>query len=139
MHGAGGAQAEPMRGSRVVSTTVEEVVVPALSGQAEALLTLHGALALEGTRLVVHRDGVVLGVATVRLSSPTAELLSVLVDPNHRHRGLGRRLIAETVRRARIAGCTRLWVHLPRTADGALGFFRHLGFEDTHVALDLRL
>lgn len=110
-----------------------------MSAQAESLLALRGASVRDGQVIVVQREGVVLGVAVVRLLSPDAELVALVTDPNHRHRGVGRLLVRDLARRARIAGCTRLRVRLPRSDDAALAFFVRLGFEDTHVAFDLPL
>ena len=62
-----------------------------------------------------------------------------MTDPNHRHRGVGRQLVLEMCARARQAQCKLLRVRISKTEDGVLGFFRGLGFEDTHLALDLTL
>lgn len=107
--------------------------------QAESLLSLCGARWREGTVLIAQEDDELLGVAVLRLHAGEAEILSLVTDPNHRHRGVGRQLVLEMSRRARLAGCTRLRVRLSRTNDGVVGFFRGLGFEDTHLALDLTL
>ena len=111
----------------------------AVSAKAEGLLALCGASAREGTVLVAQEAGEVLGVAVLRLAAPDGEILALVTDPNVRHRGIGRRLVEEMARRARVAGCTRLRVRLSRTDDATTGFFRALGFDDTHVALDLPL
>ncbi len=123
-----------MRLKRVVETTVE-AGRPELLAQAEALLALVGSRVDDGTVLVVVRGGEVLGASVVRVCGLDADLLAL----NHRHRGIGRRLVVESVRRARIAGCRRLRVRLPKTLDGLATFFAHLGFEETQLALDLEL
>ncbi len=127
-----------MRLKRVVETTVE-AGRPELLAQAEALLALVGSRVDDGTVLVVVRGGEVLGASVVRVCGLDADLLALVTDPNHRHRGIGRRLVVESVRRARIAGCRRLRVRLPKTLDGLATFFAHLGFEETQLALDLEL
>jgi len=123
-----------VRLKRVVETTVE-AGRPELLAQAEALLALVGSRVDDGTVLVVVRGGEVLGASVVRVCGLDADLLAL----NHRHRGIGRRLVVESVRRARIAGCRRLRVRLPKTLDGLATFFAHLGFEETQLALDLEL
>lgn len=75
----------------------------------------------------------------LRLAAGEAEIVALVTDPNHRHRGVGRQLVLEMSRRARLAGCTLLRVRISRTDDGPLAFFRGLGFDDTHLALDLPL
>jgi ribosomal protein S18 acetylase RimI-like enzyme len=106
---------------------------------AEALLSLCGATLREGTVLIAQEGDELLGVAVLRLHAGEAEILALVTDPNHRHRGVGRQLVLEMSKRARLARCTLLRVRIPRTDDGVSGFFRGLGFEETHLALDLEL
>ncbi|MDP1823002.1 MAG: GNAT family N-acetyltransferase [Archangium sp.] len=120
------------RGQR---TSVREAV----NEKAESLLSLCGGTVREGTVLIAQEGDELLGVAVLRLHAGEAEILSLVTDPNHRHRGVGRQLVLEMSRRARLAKCTVLRVRISRTDDGVLGFFRGLGFDDTHVALDLVL
>lgn len=120
------------RGQR---TSVREAV----NEQAEALLSLSGAPRREGTVLIAQDGEDLLGVGVLRLHAGEAEILSLVTDPNYRHRGVGRQLVLEMCRRARLAGCTRLRVRIARREDGVLGFFRGLGFDETHLALDLAL
>lgn len=111
----------------------------AVDERAEPLLALGGHALREGTVLVAQAGDEVLGVAVLRLGPVAAEILAVVTDPNHRHRGVGRELVLEMVRRARAAGCRRVQLRVPKTQDGVLGFFRALGFDETHLALDLLL
>ncbi|MBL8920904.1 MAG: GNAT family N-acetyltransferase [Myxococcaceae bacterium] len=127
-----------MKAKRVVETTVEESG-PAMGAQAESLLALCGASVRDGQVLIVQRAGVVLGVGVLRLAAPDAEIVALVTDPNYRHHGVGRLLVREMARRARVAGCARLRVRLRRSDDAPLAFFARLGFEDTHVAFDLPL
>lgn len=105
----------------------------------EALLSLCGRAPREGTVLVAQEGDEVLGVAVFRLGPDDAEILALVTDPNFRHRGVGRQLVIEMRRRARVGGCRRLRVRLKQTDDATLSFFRALGFEETHLALDLLL
>jgi len=120
------------RGQR---TSVREAV----NEKAESLLSLCGASLREGTVLIAQEGEELLGVAVLRLHQGEAAILSLVTDPNHRHQGVGRKLVLEMSRRARLAGCTVLRVRISRTEDGVVGFFRGLGFDDTHLALDLTL
>ncbi|MDX2014575.1 MAG: GNAT family N-acetyltransferase [Myxococcaceae bacterium] len=126
-----------MRARRVVSPTVEEDV--RYSEQAEALLALCGVTSRPASALVIQHDGVVLAVASYRLEPPEAALLALVTEPNHRHRGLGRRLLLEVARRARLVGCRCVRAHVRRADDAAIAFLHRLGFEELTVALDLRL
>ena len=110
-----------------------------MSARAENLLALCGATVRDGTVLVAQEGGEVVGVAVLRLGGGEAEILALVTEPNHRHHGVGARLVAEMTRRARVAGCRLLRVRLPRADDATHTFFRALGFDDTHVALDLML
>ncbi len=111
----------------------------AMNEKAESLLSLCGATLREGTVLVAQQEDELLGVAVLRLHAGEAEIVALVTDPNHRHRGVGRLLVLEMSRRARLAGCPRLRVRISKTDDGVVGFFRGLGFDDTHLALDLLL
>ncbi|MEW5739762.1 MAG: GNAT family N-acetyltransferase [Myxococcota bacterium] len=110
-----------------------------MSAQVDSLLGLCGVRADAGQVLIVVRDDEVLGVGVLRIDGVDAEVVGLVTEPSHRHRGIGRQLVREMESRARRAGCHRLRVRLSRTADAAAGFFRALGFDETHVALDLEL
>ena len=120
------------RGQR---TSVREAV----NEKAESLLSLCGATLREGTVLIAQEGDELLGVAVLRLHAGEAEILSLVTDPNHRHQGVGRQLVLEMSRRARVARCTVLRVRIAKTDDAVLGFFRGLGFDETHLAFDLEL
>ncbi len=112
-------------------TSVKEAV----NAQAEALLSLGGWSARDGTVLIAELGDEVVGVAVLRVN----EIVALVTAPNHRHRGVARGLVLEMCRRARAAGCTRLRVRVDKLRDDVPSFFRALGFDDTHVALDLAL
>ena len=116
-------------------TSVKEAV----NDQALALLSLSGGSPGDGTVLIAQDRDEVVGVGVLRLGGPDAEVLALVTDPNHRHRGIGRALVAAMSARARASGAARLRVRLARRDDAAVAFFRALGFDDTHLALDLPL
>jgi len=64
-----------------------------------------------------------------------AFVLDTVVDPAHRHRGTGRRLVERLVVEVRAAGCT--WLHVDFEPHLA-GFYRACGFGPTAAGL-LRL
>ena len=116
-------------------TSVREAVTE----KAEALLSLCGQALREGTVLIAQEGDELLGVAVLRLARGEAEIVALVTDPNRRHQGVGRQLVSEMGRRARAAGCTKLRVRIAKTDDAVRGFFEGLGFEETHLALDLAL
>lgn len=119
---------------RVRQTAVVEATT---SERVDALFQSHGLERGEGTVLLALIGDELVGAAVLRLHRPDAELVALVTDPNHRHRGVGRELVLEMRRRARAAGCRRLRVRLSSQRDAALSFFVALGFEQTHLALDL--
>src|SRR3954466_9835736 len=104
------------RGQR---TSVREAV----NEKAESLLSLCGATLREGTVLIAQEGDELLGVGVLRLYAGDAEILALVTDPNHRHRGTGGQLVLERVKRARQSRCTLLRVRISRTDDGVVGFF----------------
>lgn len=120
-------------------TAVLETTGATAAGSAAELLQQCRRALDEGTVLLAQDAGAVVGVAVLRLDPRAAEIRALVTEPTLRHRGIGRVLVLEMARRARAAGCERLRIHLARSDDAAVGFFLALGFEDTHVALDLVL
>ena len=123
-------------GKRVRRTAVIEA---SEVSQVEALLQSHGLERGEGTALVAMEHEAVVGVAVLRLAGRDGEVVALVTDARHRHRGIARTLVLEMKRRARDAGCQRLRVRLSQQRDAAITFFLALGFEQTHLALDLSL
>jgi len=129
-----------MRLRRGPATTVkDDTREGTVSAQVDSLLGLCGVRRDAGQVLVVVREDEVLGVGVLRVDGVDAEIVGLVTEPSHRHRGVGRQLVREMALRAKRSGCHRLRVRLARTDDSAASFFRALGFDDTHVALDLEL
>ena len=91
------------------------------------------------TRIVAELDGAIVGSATLyapdaaaygALASPTAwpEVRLVAVAPAARGRGIARALVDECVRRARLAGATRLGLHTSRSMRDAIRLYERMGF-----------
>lgn len=81
--------------------------------------------------LLLHgTDGEVAGGVGIKAHDPTGAELAVVVEPAHRDRGVGRRLVATAARRILAEGRVALYVHAPanhasaRLAD-ATGFRDH--------------
>jgi len=62
------------------------------------------------------------------------------VDPDHRHRGLGRILVTEAERRLKEAGCPKVNLQIRRSNAGAIDFYRKIGYDvDDVVSMGKRL
>jgi len=72
---------------------------------------------------------------TLYANGPVLELQELMVAPEHRGRGIGRRLVGAALERALAAGCTEATVPTRRARD----FYVRLGFEETAVFLKRKL
>jgi GNAT superfamily N-acetyltransferase len=87
------------------------------------------------TTLVAEVDGRVVGMTTLHVryainsDAPMGRLVSVVVDSEHRSRGVGQALIREAERVARDAGCDRVEVTSAAERGGAHRFYERLGYE----------
>jgi len=82
-------------------------------------------------RLVAVDDGVVVGyVAVARLHSWSSHVgeVSVIVDPAHRGRGVGRALARRAVLEAVRLGLTKMVIEVVADQEAAIAMFRSLGF-----------
>ena len=101
-----------------------------ISGRLERLREAGGQ-----TTLVAEVGGQVVGMATVNVrwalnsDSPMGRLVSVVVDADHRSRGVGAALIREAERIAAEAGCDRMEVTSAAERDDAHRFYEGLGYE----------
>jgi ribosomal protein S18 acetylase RimI-like enzyme len=87
--------------------------------------------------LVALVDGEIAGMATVHASltivddAPVAKLSAIVVDQRHRRRGVGNALLSAIEAHARAGGCSLLFLTTAERRDGAHGFYRRIGFEET--------
>lgn len=98
-------------------------------GEAWTRSQCAGILPMTGVSLMLARDaeGAPLGFALFRSIAAEAELLLLAVAPQHRRRGVGRRLVDAFMERARAAGVRR--VHLEvRDGNPAIEMYRTAGF-----------
>ena len=93
-------------------------------------------------RLFVLRDqGRVAGMANVLITVSTAEgcrvavLEDVIVRNEYRGKGLGRRLVEHVLAWAKTDGMTRITLLADRDNKAALGIYRKLGFEHSHMVV----
>lgn len=96
----------------------------------------YGRLIADGTVHVLEDDTILVGVIVLIPQVGRLDLDNVAVDPDHQHRGYGRRLIAFAEAEARRLGLpeVRLYTNIAMTENLAL--YTGLGFEETHRADD---
>lgn len=78
------------------------------------------------------------GINPLLESDPRAEIYGLVIDPEHRHRGLGAQLVAQAVAWAEARGLTGLRVRSNVKREDAHRFYRREGFAvtKTQVVLD---
>jgi GNAT superfamily N-acetyltransferase len=72
---------------------------------------------------------------TLYANGIVVELQELMVAPEHRGQGVGRRLVAEIVERARVVGAVEITVPTRRARE----YYLRMGFEETATYLKLRV
>ena len=94
-----------------------------------------------GKLFVLRDQGRVAGMANVLNTVSTSEgcrvavLEDVIVRDEYRGKGLGRRLVEHVLAWAKTDGMTRVTLLADRDNKAALGFYRKLGFEHSHMVV----
>jgi ribosomal-protein-alanine N-acetyltransferase len=92
----------------------------------ESVLSADSTICL----LAEDEDDRPVGFALARLAGDELEILNLAVAPGQRRRGLGRRLVAEALARARARGAGKCWLEVRASNRAALEFYRALGFRE---------
>jgi len=89
-------------------------------------------------RIFVAREGSeVVGMASLLYTISTAEggkaalFEDLIVDPKHRRKGIGSKLVSYVIQQARAEGMLRITLLTDLENDTALGLYRKLGFVDS--------
>ena len=106
----------------------------AVAGRLERLAADPGSwvfVALDGNRVV--------GLASVHVmpilerDDPTARITAMVVEEAARRSGVGRALLERMEDVARAEGCGRIYLTTRYEREGAIAFYRRMGFEDTSL------
>jgi [ribosomal protein S18]-alanine N-acetyltransferase len=81
--------------------------------------------------LVAEIDGLVAGDMLTKIVEDRAELGSMATHPLYRRRGVGRALLAETVRRVKGYGINAIDIEVRKTNLGGFTFWKKMGFVAT--------
>ena len=124
---AQGADAEPIAG------LLAQLGYPT---EASAVRPRLDRLAIVGDRVVVAElDGGTVGLAHLQVTPaieherPVARIAALVVDAQHRGRGIGRALVEELETEARQRGCGLLFLTTSERRDDAHAFYEQLGLE----------
>ncbi len=87
-------------------------------------------LPARGRLWAAERSGRVVGYTGVELSAlgGEADVINLAVDPAHRRRGIGRRLLGEATAYCRARGVLLVWLRVRASNRAAQGFYRRCGF-----------
>jgi GNAT superfamily N-acetyltransferase len=81
----------------------------------------------------------VVGIASVHVmpilerDAPTARITAMVVDEDARRGGVGRALLERLEEVARAEGCGRIYLTTQYKREGAIAFYRRMGYEDTSL------
>ena len=101
-------------------------------GEAWTLPQLAGVMSMPGTWLTIaHLDAAPLGFALVRSVLDECELLLLAVHPLWRGRGIGRALLADSLKTARRRGIRSMNLEV-RESNTAVKLYENIGFEYVH-------
>ncbi len=89
---------------------------------------MRDVLAMPGCFACLIESG---GLALARVAADEAELLSIGVLPACRGQGIGRTLLDESIRHARMRGATRMFLEVAPGNDAALALYASSGFAVT--------
>jgi len=73
-------------------------------------------------------SGQLRGFVLARLAADEAEILTIAVDPTLRGKGVGRALLAESLRQAARAGARTIFLEVAQDNAAALALYKRLGF-----------
>jgi [ribosomal protein S18]-alanine N-acetyltransferase len=92
-----------------------------------------GELVADNRRVIIARSHQVLGVVTWSVIGELAELLRLVVTPEHRRTGIGTQLVEAGIEAVRLAGARAAMLEVGYTNEPAIALYQKLGFEQLRV------
>ena len=87
--------------------------------------------------LVAWQQNRIIGTgALVPRSDDTAEIVRMSVAADMRRKGIGRSILQELCKQARLAGFRKIILETTQTWDGAIEFYKRFGFQVSHHLQD---
>ena len=78
--------------------------------------------------IVLIRDDVVAGYGVLSIAAGEAHILNICVEPEHRARGYGEKLLDEILFRARAASVRQIFLEVRPSNETAIALYRKKGF-----------
>ena len=92
-----------------------------------------GELVADNRRVIIARSHQAVGVATWSVIGELAELLRLVVAPEHRRTGIGTQLVEAGIEAVRLAGARAAMLEVGYTNEPAIALYQRLGFEQLRV------
>lgn len=127
------------------TSTISAKRIPKITGEASQPLAGEFSVTREQLvceQLTLHMDGRAVAYAQLHRSADTTlEVVDLLVEPEYRGKGLGRRLLQHVIEFARSSGCARICAHASPDNGPAYRLFGTMGFHacETEVHLELAI
>nr|WP_274388379.1 GNAT family N-acetyltransferase [Salsipaludibacter albus] len=109
------------------------VALPDLGGATRRLLAKDLAGEVPRHAVVAVDDGEVVGFAMETRQPDEVHLLDIVVRPDHRRHGIGRRLVTALAALGAADGATAMTLEARVSNPGGPPMYRHLGFTDSGV------
>lgn len=85
---------------------------------------------LRGIALVTEQQGTLVGYLFAQVTAGEAEILNLGVHPQHRRRGLARKLVERAFAKFAAAGARSVFLEVRESNSGARAAYRRLGFQE---------
>jgi len=89
-------------------------------------IALYGGLSVR----VAEEEGIVCGLVVFRTMADEAEILNLAVASARRRRGIGSRLMEDTLAACKTAGVKRIFLEVRDSNDAARNFYLRIGFTE---------
>ncbi len=118
----------PLRADKAVDCARLHAAGFAHPWSAEEVAALIASASVLAAAALDPASGRLRGFVLARLAGDEAEILTIAVDPPARGRGVGRALLAESLRQAANAGARAMFLEVDEDNAAGLALYRRLGF-----------